>query len=110
MAYLVAKRIYQDEIITIASSQMEKRAALRKLAEIEDFPGLITEHRDNAEGELWIEVEAMDGDVISDPARFPANFSLNTLVRTGMTSTEAERLLSDEFAQDWLLKRYGKTV
>lgn len=102
MAYLIAKRIYQGELIPLLTKRMTRSDAEHKLGEIRAFPGVVTEHVDD-DPELWFEVEEEWGDLAGfDPVCFPGYLAYETLVRTGVKPSEASRLLSDEYAAQWL--------
>lgn len=99
MAYIIAKRIYHGEIVPLLTSRIKKATAAQKLAEIGRFPGVITVHENDAEGEIWIEVEAEDGDLISDPVCFPPVLARETLLRTGAPAFRVDEVLSDSYAE-----------
>lgn len=108
MAYLVAKRIYKDEIVLIAQSRMSMQQAQRKLSEVATFPGQLDRNNEEGfQGELWIEIETEQRTIETDPVCFLPEHAHAALVRTGMRADMATRLLSDEYARDWLTNYYG---
>lgn len=109
MAYLVIKRIYQNEILSIAGQRMSKVQALETYRDIATFPSQLDREtrREDAEGELWIEVETEQGDTETDPVCFPAESAHTTLVRLGVLAEDATRLLSNSYAEQWLKDYYG---
>lgn len=108
MAVLIAKRIYQGEIVELTNSEMSMNDAKSKLGEIAQFPGVLSTHQNDAEGELWIEIEGNNGDTLSDPVCFGPNEAVQALVRTGMLETEACYYMSESFAQTWLDSYYAE--
>lgn len=106
---LIAKRIYQGEIIELLTSTMGHLAANLKLQEIARFPGQIPsdDPQRDAEGELWIEIERQNGDLVGDPICFSREAALDALIRTGVEPERAAHLLSDAYAESWLIDYYA---
>lgn len=107
MAYIVAKRIFRNEIVPIAESRMTLRKAQRKLREIGTFAGQLDRDADGIDGELWIEIETEQRTIETDPVCFPPESAHAALVRSGMKADEARRFLSDEHACQWLNDYYA---
>ena len=106
--FLVAKRVYEGELVPLLTKRLHKAACKQKLEEIAAFPGVLVDGHSyvSGEGELWFEGEAENGDLVIDPVCFPAKLAHETLVRTGVKPQEATRLLSDEYAGRWVTDRY----
>lgn len=109
MATLVAKHIYKGELILILTApRMSLARANKKLAEIAEFEGTTTDSYVDCEGELWFEIEDAEGDLVSDPIRFVHQHAKYTLMRTGVPEREAVRLLSDEYAEQYLAQLWDR--
>lgn len=103
MARIVAKRVWCGNLIVMAHQVETSRfGAFNKLGEIADFPGVIVTRGDNAEGELWFEIEDENGDPISDLVCFPKILAKKILLMTGMEEEWVDVLMSDSFAKLYL--------
>lgn len=102
MAYIFVKRIYQDEIIPVMSKRTTRAEANAKVAEIATFPERMSNEADGIQGEIWIEVEEENGNLLGDPVVFPPQHARTVLLRTGASVEMVDRALADETCEEYL--------
>lgn len=107
MAYLMVKRVWNDELVELMGVRLRREEAMRlwKIV-VNDQRNLamvyeqdrVTDHKRN--GEVWIEVEAGTGDLLTDPACFGFEDAKAVLSeKLGATPEIVARLLTDERTQ-----------
>lgn len=103
---LTLKRIYQSEIVLIATSSMSVADALEKHAAIAAYPERMSNEAKGQQGEIWFEVEDKQGDLISDVVCFAPDVAEMILIRAGMPASQAAQILSDDYAREQLAAYY----
>lgn len=107
MAYLIVKRIYQGAIVPVMSKRMRSAAAHQKVAEIAAFPEAMHNSADGIDGEIWIEVEEENTNILGDPAVFAPTDARAVLLRTGASVALVDQALADDTATAYLSELRG---
>lgn len=100
MAYLMVRRHWNDEVLPLASVRVSKARAgvligLAMGAGVHRPLGAESQH-----GDVWLEVESEQHDLISDPVVFPIAAAPAMLRTLSMDDDTIAHILSDDFANE----------
>lgn len=100
MAYLVAKRLWDGELVPLLSARCTQGKATAVLGIAYCEPG----KRVGASqpGDVWLEVHHQNGDILTDPVIFPIDQARPVLLKLGVLAEQVDIVLSDAFADEGL--------
>lgn len=97
MAFLRCSRLWNDELIELASARMALPKATNIMNGLAEKPGQ-RPHGEGKHGDFWIEVVSEKGDLIIDPVCFPSDVGVQVAKELGGYRNTPE-FFTDKYTQ-----------